>query len=247
MLSEVANSNEKIQKVVQTVSAELYCTTEQIERSLRALLKQISCSCEDIRILAVRYILEILEQKAPDDIRRTLCKPEMLQVVHSCILELKQSSDSQKSVDFGVICAKVIAFIGLCHPFVTDPILLKANNQSTIRQGELHGQSSKSETEVITTAQSERVNPVTNMAYYKQQSVDNTLELLAVPSLNKLPLERDRPIVFATKLREIIGELTQLNEQKPKNYYFAQFLLTYFIKAHGGDERRKNTRGDQIM
>lgn len=78
MLNEVATSNEKIQKVVQTVSAELYCTSEQIERSLRALLKQVSCSCEDIRILAVRFILEILEQKNQDDIRRTLCKPEML-------------------------------------------------------------------------------------------------------------------------------------------------------------------------
>lgn len=83
-------------------------------------------------------------------------------------MELKQSSDSRKSIDFGVICAKVIAFIGLCHPFVTDPVLLKANNQSTIRQGDLLGQSAKNttETEVITTAQSERVNPVTNMAYY---------------------------------------------------------------------------------
>lgn len=51
-----------------------------------------------------------------------------------------------------------------------------------------------------------------------------------MPSLNKLPLERDRPILFATKLREIISELTQLNEQKPKNYYFAQFLLSHFIR-----------------
>jgi hypothetical protein len=42
---------------------------------------------------------------------------------------------------------------------------------------------------------------------YNLQTVDNTLELLAVPSLSRLPLERDSPVIFAQKLKEIIGEL----------------------------------------
>ncbi len=60
---------------------------------------------------------------------------------------------------------------------------------------------------------------------YHIQTVDNTLELLAMPCLRKLPLEREDPVLFAKKLKDVISELTQLNEQKPKNYYFAQFLL----------------------
>jgi hypothetical protein len=71
--------------------------------------------------------------------------------------------------------------------------------------------------------------------------------MLAVPSLTKLPLERDSPVLFAQNLKEIIGEFTHLNEAKPKNYFFVQFLLSRFIKNNGGDEKKKNTRGDQIM
>jgi len=43
------------------------------------------------------------------------------------VLQIKHSSE-EKSMRFGVLCAKVISIIGLCYPFVTDPILLKANN-----------------------------------------------------------------------------------------------------------------------
>ena len=38
--------------------------------------------------------------------------------------------------------------------------------------------------------------------------------------------------------------MTQLSEEKPKNYFFAQFLLARFIKNNGGDEKKKNARGD---
>jgi hypothetical protein len=79
---------------------------------------------------------------------------------------------------------------------------------------------------------------------YNVQTVDNTLELLAVPCLSKLPLERDNSIAFAIKLKEIISEKTHLNEAKPKNFYFVQFLLARFIKSHGGEYEKKNMRGD---
>lgn len=76
------------------------------------------------------------------------------------------------------------------------------------------------------------------------QNIDYILEILAVPSLSKLPLERDNPVQFAKRLKQIIGEMTQLNEEKPKNYYFTQFLLARFIKNNGGDAKKKNLRGD---
>ncbi len=79
---------------------------------------------------------------------------------------------------------------------------------------------------------------------YNTQNVDNTLELLAVPCLRKLPLERDNSVAFAIKLKVIIGEETLLNEAKPKNFYFVQFLLARFIKRHGGENEKKNMRGD---
>jgi hypothetical protein len=100
------------------------------------------------------------------DIRRVMCNPEFLKQVHACILELKQVDKSPKAIDFGVACAKVIAFIGICHPFVTDPILLRANNQSLIKQKEFNANATHTNDEVIIMAQSERVNPVSNMKYY---------------------------------------------------------------------------------
>jgi len=52
-----------MKKSIESVSAELYSSDDSIESSLRQLLGQIGSSCEDIRILAVKYILEILESK----------------------------------------------------------------------------------------------------------------------------------------------------------------------------------------
>jgi len=64
MLSRLStNDDKKLAKAIESVSAELYSSEDSIENSLRLLLGQISSSCEDIRILAVKYILEILESK----------------------------------------------------------------------------------------------------------------------------------------------------------------------------------------
>ena len=38
-----------------------------------------------------------------------------------------------------------------------------------------------------------------------------------------------------------------MNEEKPKSYYFTQFLLQRFIKNESKEEMGKNIRGDQIM
>ena len=37
-----------------------------------------------------------------------------------------------------------------------------------------------------------------------------------------------------------------MSEEKPKNFFLVLFLLHRFIKANGGDERRKHVRGDNI-
>jgi hypothetical protein len=78
-----------MKKSIESVSAELYSSDDSIESSLRQLLGQISSSCEDIRILAVKYILEILESKESSTIRKVLCRVEMLKLVYQCMLSLK--------------------------------------------------------------------------------------------------------------------------------------------------------------
>jgi|LauGreDrversion4_2_1035121.scaffolds.fasta_scaffold19942_3 hypothetical protein len=79
---------------------------------------------------------------------------------------------------------------------------------------------------------------------YNLQTVDNTLELLAAPVLTKLPILRTEYIQFAQNLHKIIQDLSHLSEEKPKNFFLVLFLLYRFINANGGDERRKNVRGD---
>ena len=82
---------------------------------------------------------------------------------------------------------------------------------------------------------------------YNLEVVDNTLELLAAPILYKQPIERTNYVAFAQNLKKIIYELSHLSEEKPKNFYFVIFLLYRFIKSNGGDEKKRNVRGDQIM
>lgn len=82
---------------------------------------------------------------------------------------------------------------------------------------------------------------------YNLQTVDNTLELLAAPVLNKLPILRTEYIDFAENLYKIIKEMSHLSEEKPKNFFLVMFLLHRFIKANGGNEKKKNVRGDAIM
>ena len=76
----------------------------------------------------MQYILELLEQPEQDEIRKVLVSPEVLKVVYQGILQLKQGSKTYRNQRFGVLCAKCIASIGLCHSFVNDPVLLKATN-----------------------------------------------------------------------------------------------------------------------
>ena len=72
-------------------------------------------------------------------------------------------------------------------------------------------------------------NPLTNIQKYKSQQQDNTLELLTIPSLNDLQIERENVIHFAQELLKKIGTMTNLTDQKPQNFYYAQFLIDMFI------------------
>jgi len=81
MLQQVGAKNQKIQKTITIVSTQIY-SPEEIEKSIKFLLKQISSSCEDIRILAVKYILETLENKVHDEVRKVLCRPDILKLVY---------------------------------------------------------------------------------------------------------------------------------------------------------------------
>ena len=92
------------------------------------LVRQVCSSSEDIRILGVRYVLEILERKDNDLVRQVLTKQNNLRLIYCSLLELKHKSDSQKNIEFGILCAKVVAAIGLCHNFAHDPVKLKATN-----------------------------------------------------------------------------------------------------------------------
>ncbi len=58
-------------------------------------------------------------------------------------------------------------------------------------------------------------NPLTNIQKYKSQQQDNTLELLTIPSLNDLQIERENVINFAQELLKKIGTMTNLTDQKP--------------------------------
>ncbi len=58
-------------------------------------------------------------------------------------------------------------------------------------------------------------NPLTNIQKYKSQQQDNTLELLTIPSLNDLQIERENVIHFAQELLKKIGTMTNLTDQKP--------------------------------
>jgi len=55
------------------------------------------------------------------------------------------------------------------------------------------------------------------------------LELLAIPSFNDLQIERENVISFAQDLLKKIGVMTNLTDQKPQTFYYAQFLIDMFI------------------
>ena len=109
--------------------ADLYANEDKIEQSLLALLKQIRSSSEDIKLLLVRYILEILEQKDTNEIRKKLISTDMLEEVSKTLLLIQHDNVAQSSKQLCIATGKCIAFIGLCRPFTHDRILLKASNQ----------------------------------------------------------------------------------------------------------------------
>lgn len=87
--------------------------------------------------------------------------------------------------------AKCIAAIGLCQPFVNDPLTLKATNQTTLvgkkkTAQEAAKQATEESAQHSGIIKSDYFNPLTNLQKYKQSGQDNTLEYLAVPSLNDL-------------------------------------------------------------
>ena len=52
------------------------------------------------------------------------------------MLNLKHDTRSDQSNELGVVTAKVVGLIGLCHSFVNDPVLLKANNQWSLNNND---------------------------------------------------------------------------------------------------------------
>lgn len=84
---------------------------------------------------------------------------------------------------------------------MNDPLTLKATNQTTlvgkkkaIYETAKGGSDEASNPGMI---KSDHFNPLTNIQRYKSTQQDNTLELLAVPSLNELPIERGDVVEFA--------------------------------------------------
>ena len=105
-------------------------------KHLKEHVQMLEMSNLDIRMLGVRYILELLEKPESDDIRKVLVTPDVLRVVYHGILQLKQRSKSSKNQSIGIMSGKVLAAIGLCHNFVNDPLLLRATNQEALTSQE---------------------------------------------------------------------------------------------------------------
>ena len=111
------------------ISLQIYNNTDQIGENLKYLFNQLSLINEDQRILNTMYILELLETQDPEnEIRKVLVSPEVLKCLYQCILDLPQQYKTEKNKQLSIICAKIIASIGLCQPFVNDPLTLKATN-----------------------------------------------------------------------------------------------------------------------
>ncbi len=60
--------------------------------------------------------------------RKVIVSQDILKIVYQGILEMPQDYKQEKSRKLSIICAKCVASIGLCQPFVNDPLTLKATN-----------------------------------------------------------------------------------------------------------------------
>lgn len=200
MLLKKLRQNRHINDTVAIIAGELYKTPDDIADNLKKHACFLQGANEDIRILNIMYILELLEQQNQDEIRKVLIRPDVLKVVYQCILELNQSYETEKSKQLSILCAKCIACIGLCQPFVNDPLTLKATNQETqiLRKNITDTQKSE-QCGAQSITRSDYYNPTTNLKMKKKpgQDDDNIIDLLAVPSFSDLALERKDPIKFA--------------------------------------------------
>ena len=88
-------------------------------------------------------------------------------------------------------------------------------------------------------------NPLINMKLGKDKN-DHTLEYLAIPQFHKLPIERQDFGLFALRLKEIVTDLTHKTEEKPKNYYFTQYLLSRFIATQAKESKKVQERGQTL-
>jgi hypothetical protein len=66
---------------VQLVQSELYSSKEDIARNLKEHIYFLCKANYDIKYLGVKYIQEMLESKAKDEIRKVLVSPDVLRVV----------------------------------------------------------------------------------------------------------------------------------------------------------------------
>jgi len=127
---------ECFQKILLEVEATLYSSEDQIRAALISHCASLKMQNEDLKILSVEYLLEIMEADSSNSIRKILIQPDTLKVVYQSILELSQKYKTENNRKLSVVCARCIACIGLCHPFVNDPLLLKASNQKTAIQND---------------------------------------------------------------------------------------------------------------
>ena len=126
--------------------------------------------------------------------------------------------------------------------------MLRANNQEAFAAQSLSNEETKDQvnhTGAPNVIKSDYHNPLINMKY-KQQKHDNTLEILAFPSIERFPIERKNVAVFAEKLKDIVLELTLKTEEKPKNFFYTVFLLNKIILSQQNDKKSVGDRGDQL-
>lgn len=118
-----------------------------------------------------------------------LVSQDVLRVVAQGLVELDKFTHTENNWELSILCAKCIAQIGLCHSFVIQPTLLRANNQEAIAIQSLGSEETKDQSGVPNVTKSDYYNPVINMKY-RQTQHDSTLEFLAFPHLKNLPIER---------------------------------------------------------
>lgn len=93
---------------------------------------------------------------------------------------------------------------------------------------------------------SEHYNPLVNMKY-KENKSESTLEALAVPSFETLPVETSDHLAFAQNLNNIVTDLTMKTEEKPKNFYFTLYLLNRYIEMQKKEKHKNDAdRGNNL-